>query len=199
MLLLSACASGTESPADGTGDTATSPGATSTSVAVPVETDDSPVAIDASGSAPSSTVPDSTSPAVLPEGFDATQAVVTKADGTTCEICVWRAETAQLRSRGLMFVTDLGVADGMAFRYPDPHTGTFWMKNTLLPLSIAFFAPGGEFISSFDMEPCTTPSCPNYATPTDFLVAVEVPQGALEELGIVEGSRLRLVDLPCAG
>ncbi len=134
---------------------------------------------------------------MLPEGFDATQAVVTKADGTTCEICVWRAETAQQRARGLMFVTDLGAADAMAFRYTDPHTGTFWMKNTVLPLSIAFFAPDGSFVESFDMEPCSTSSCPNYSTPADFLVAVEVPQGGLDELGLVQGSSLRLVDLPC--
>ena len=96
-----------------------------------------------------------------------------------------------------MFVTDLGAADAMAFRYTDPHTGTFWMKNTVLPLSIAFFAPDGSFVESFDMEPCSTSSCPNYSTPADFLVAVEVPQGGLDELGLVQGSSLRLVDLPC--
>ena len=121
----------------------------------------------------------------------------TLADGTVCEFCVWLADTPARRSRGLMFVTDLGEADAMAFRYPRPRTGTFWMKNTVLPLSIAFFAPDGRFLSSFDMEPCRADPCPNYRTADDFQVAVEVPQGDLAEFGLVEGSTLQLLDLPC--
>ncbi len=136
---------------------------------------------------------------VVPEGFERTQALVTAADGATCELCVWLADTASQRSRGLMFVTDLGAADAMAFVYPEPRTGTFWMKNTVLPLSIAFFAPDGAFLSSFDMEPCTEPQCPNYRTADDFLVAVEVPRGELGEFGLVVGSTLELLDLPCEG
>jgi uncharacterized membrane protein (UPF0127 family) len=96
-----------------------------------------------------------------------------------------------------MFVTDLGGPEAMAFRYPDPHTGTFWMKNTVLPLSIAFFAPDGGFLSSFDMEPCTVDPCPTYPTAPAFLVAVEVPQGGLPALGLTPGSRLELLDVPC--
>jgi uncharacterized membrane protein (UPF0127 family) len=134
---------------------------------------------------------------VQPEGFITTQAVVTKADGTTCELCLWLADTSEQRALGLMFATDLGPTDGMAFRYPNPHTGRFWMKNTVLPLSIAFFAPDGSFMGEFDMEPCTTDSCPRYATPRDFLVAVEVAQGDLDAAGLVTGSRLELLDIPC--
>lgn len=134
---------------------------------------------------------------VEPDGFATTAAVVTKADGTTCEVCVWLADTSRQRSRGLMFVTDLGDGVGMAFRYPDPHSGTFVMENTVLPLSIVFFAPDGAFLSSFDMEPCTTETCLNYRTPADFLTAVEVPQGELAGLGIGPGSSFELLDLPC--
>ncbi len=137
-------------------------------------------------------------PGVQPTGVDTTRAVVTAADGTTCELCVWLADTASQRSQGLMFVTDLGVGDAMAFRYPESRTGTFWMKNTPLPLSIAFFAPDGAFMSSFDMEPCTTPSCPKYRTAEGFLVALEVPQGELAAFGVGPGSSLELLDLPCA-
>ena len=85
----------------------------------------------------------------------------------------------------------------MAFRYPEPRTGTFWMKNTILPLSIAFFAPDGAFMSSFDMKPCTAPKCPNYGTPEDFLISVEVPQGELSRFGIGPESSFELLDLPC--
>jgi hypothetical protein len=134
---------------------------------------------------------------VLPEGFATTGVLVTKADGTTCEICVWLADTPARRSSGLMFVTDLGVADAMAFRYPDAHPGTFWMKNTVMPLSIAFYAPDGGFLDSFDMSPCTSDPCPNYPTPTDFLIAIEVPQGDLDAIGLTPGSTFELLDLPC--
>lgn len=118
-------------------------------------------------------------------------------DGTVCDLCLWLADTGDQRRRGLMFVTDLGDADGMAFRYPDPHTGWFWMKNTLLPLSIAFFAPDGSFLDSFDMEPCTGDPCPRYSTPERFLTAVETNQGGLADLEMVPGSILEVLDSPC--
>jgi len=197
VLLLSACASsagvGSEQGSAPVTAVAPLPEATSSAVTVVGGT-----AADMSG--PGEPASETTAvPAVLPEGFATTQAVVTKADGSTCEICLWLADTTQERRRGLMFVTDLGRADGMAFRYPQPDTRTFFMLNTVLPLSIAFFAPDGAFIESFDMEPCTTEPCPNYSTPPDILVAVEVPRGDLEDLGLVAGSTLELLDLPCDG
>jgi uncharacterized protein len=135
--------------------------------------------------------------AVVPEGFELVQATVTEPDGTVCELCVWVADTPEQRARGLMFVTDLGPADAMAFVYPGPHSGSFWMKDTLLPLSIAFFDADGRYVDSFDMEPCTADPCPQYTTPDGFLVAVEVEQGSLPDVGMVPGSVLALSDLTC--
>ena len=134
---------------------------------------------------------------MTPDGFDRVRATVTEADGTVCELCLWLADTGDRRSRGLMFVTDLGPADGMAFVYPSPHSGSFWMKNTLLPLSIAFFAPDGAYLDSFDMEPCTAEPCDRYPTADDFLVAIETTRGGLADLGIGPGSVLELFDAPC--
>ena len=145
-----------------------------------------------------STVPSDSDPdRVRPDGFELVAATVTTADGEICDLCLWLAETPLQRASGLMFVTDLGGADGMAFRYPWPHTGNFWMKNTVLPLSIAFFDPDGGYIDEFDMEPCTTPTCPRYRTPRDFLVAIETVQGDLADIGIGPGSTLDVTDLPC--
>jgi uncharacterized membrane protein (UPF0127 family) len=96
-----------------------------------------------------------------------------------------------------MFVTDLGPADGMAFVYDAPRTGNFWMKNTLLPLSIAFFDADGEYLDAFDMEPCTDDPCDRYRTPNDFLVAVETTRGDLARLGITPGTVLTVTGLPC--
>jgi uncharacterized membrane protein (UPF0127 family) len=97
-----------------------------------------------------------------------------------------------------MSVSDLGGADGMAFRYERPHTTRFWMKDTPLSLSIAFFDPDGAFMDSFDMEPCLTDSCRRYPTPRDFVIAVETHQGALASIGMVPGSTLELLDFACS-
>lgn len=159
-----------------------------------------------SGSSTSTTVsPTATTDAAAadlaePRGFELTAARVSAADGTVCEVCLWLADTVELRNRGLMGVTDLGPADGMAFVYPEPHTTQFWMKDTLLPLSIAFVASNGEFLDSFDMEPCValdSSDCTRYPTAPDFLVAVETVQGELGSFGMLPGSTLELLDQPC--
>ncbi len=85
----------------------------------------------------------------------------------------------------------------MAFVYERPHTAWFWMQDTVLSLSIAFFAADGAYLDAFDMEPCTTPTCTRHATPRNFLIAVETPQGGLAELGIATGSRIELLDRGC--
>ena len=138
-----------------------------------------------------------TEPPVTPSGFESVAATVTTADGEVCELCLWLADSSRGRSQGLMGVTDLGAADGMAFVYPSPHTGSFWMKNTLLPLSIAFFDDRGVYLDAFDMEPCTADPCPLYPTAPDFTVAIEVVEGDLPSLGLEAGSRLRLTGVPC--
>jgi uncharacterized protein len=137
--------------------------------------------------------------AVVPEGFEQVAATVTAADGTECELCLWLAETGSQRALGLMYVTDLGGPDGMIFRYDSPNTSAFWMKNTVMPLSIAFYDQGGAYLDAFDMAPCTADPCPTYPTPANFADAIEVPQGMLDELGIKPGSVLVVSDLPCDG
>lgn len=134
---------------------------------------------------------------VGPEGFDRTAARVTAADGAVCDLCVWLADTPRLRARGLMGVTDLGAARAMAFRYAEPTTTTFWMWNTPMPLSIAYFGPDGAFLDSYDMEPCAANPCASYPTPDGFTVAVEAPRGELGELLIGPGATFELLDLLC--
>ena len=145
-------------------------------------------------SAPSSTVPPG---AVVPEGFEQVAATVTEADGTVCELCLWLAATGDQRALGLMYVTHLGGPDGMVFHYDEPTTSEFWMKDTVMPLSIAFFDQAGAYLDAFDMAPCAADPCPTYRTPANFVNAIEVPQGMLGELGLAPGSVLALNDLPC--
>jgi uncharacterized membrane protein (UPF0127 family) len=138
-------------------------------------------------------------PPVQPDGFDLAPAEVTLRSGDVCAVCLWVAETALQRQRGLMGVTDLGVADGMAFVYDDPTNGQFWMRDTPLPLSIAFFADDGRFVSAEDMQPCLTGppnACLRYSAARPYVTAIEVPQGGLADLGIGPGSRLELFTGP---
>lgn len=145
----------------------------------------------------SSTSSTSSAGAATPQGFDAVAAVVTRSDGTTCAVCLWLAATPDQRRRGLMSVTDLGDADGMAFGYDRPTTTRFWMRDTLLPLSIAFYDAAGGYLDAFDMEPCTTADCLLYPTAPDFVVAVETVAGGLPALGMTSGSTLALSERPC--
>jgi uncharacterized protein len=141
-----------------------------------------------------------TTTGVQPVGFTTTAATVTAADGEVCEVCLWVAATAEQRSRGLMGVTDLGGADGMAFVYDAPSTGQFWMRNTPTPLSIAFYAADGTFVSAADMEPCLTgpdAECARYAAAGPYTTAIEVPAGNLDELLMAPGSTLALLNTSC--
>lgn len=80
------------------------------------------------------------------------------------------------RSRGLMDVTDLGELDGMLFSWGGSEVTTgFYMKNTLIPLTIAFYAADGSHVDSFEMDPCRTDECPTYRASGPFAYAIEFP------------------------
>ena len=91
---------------------------------------------------------------MTPEGFEAVAGEITAADGEVCAVCLWAAATPEQRGRGLMAVTDMGGADGMVFLFGEPTTSAFWMRDTPMPLSIAFFDAAGAFVSAADMAPC---------------------------------------------
>jgi len=63
------------------------------------------------------------------------------------------AATPAQRERGLMFRRKLGDNSGMIFLMPAPEPATFWMKNTLIPLSVAFIDRNGVILEIHDMKP----------------------------------------------
>jgi len=103
------------------------------------------------------------------------------------ELLVAIADTAALRRQGLMNVPDLLDLDGMLFVFDVDSTGGFWMRDTLIPLDIAFFDATGAFVDGFLMEPCTTRACPTYRANGPYRYALEMAAGDMpanpQELG----------------
>lgn len=97
------------------------------------------------------------------------------------ELLVAVADSSQLRQQGLMNVEDIGDLDGMLFIFDADTSSGFWMKNTLIPLDIAFFDADGGFVDGFAMEPCTTADCPTYRPSGSYRFALEVPQGQMPD------------------
>jgi uncharacterized membrane protein (UPF0127 family) len=86
------------------------------------------------------------------------------------------ALTPTARSRGLMFRRK-APADGMLFVFPSGTNGGFWMKNTLVPLTIVFFDSTGRRVRKLSMKPCRTDSCPIYVPGKRYRFALELPGG----------------------
>ena len=101
------------------------------------------------------------------------------------------AANAQHRARGLMDRDSLGADRGMLFIYPDEAPRSFWMKNTRIPLSIAYADRSGKIVKIADMQPHDTTSTPSLY-PAKY--ALEMNQGWFEAHGIAKGAMLG--DLP---
>jgi uncharacterized membrane protein (UPF0127 family) len=102
------------------------------------------------------------------------------------------ADTDAERARGLMNRESLAEDAGMIFLFPEDSTGGFWMKDTLIPLSIAFVGANGQILRILDMEPCRADPCPVYDPGVPYRSALEVNKGAFREWGVAEGDRLSL-------
>jgi uncharacterized membrane protein (UPF0127 family) len=140
--------------------------------------------------------------AVSLRGFGATYVTVGPGTGLHAPArpqCMLLASTTVQQERGLMNQTSLHGFSGMVFRFDRPTTVSFYMKDTLIPLSIAWFAADGGFLSSTTMEPCPpkTVVCPTYGPGQSYGLAIEVPKGGLGALGIGPGSSVQLSG-PCA-
>lgn len=96
------------------------------------------------------------------------------------------ARSAAEQSRGLMYRRTLGTNAGMIFVYDESRTLSFWMKNTFVPLSIAFLDGDGVIVDIQDMHPQSETSHPSKA-PARY--ALEVNQGWFAERGIEVGDK----------
>lgn len=113
-------------------------------------------------------------------------------EGTDGVLHVELAQTNATRRRGLMGVESLPADEGMAFLFEEPVGSTFWMKDTVIPLSIAFVDEGGRVIGVRDMEPCEADPCPSYGVEEPYLLAVEANMGWFDDHGVEVGDRALL-------
>jgi uncharacterized protein len=95
------------------------------------------------------------------------------------------ADTPAERNHGLMAVTSLGADEGMVFVYPRARELTFWMKDTPLPLSIAYVGADGRVVHLADMQPFDTQVIPSNGV---VLYAVEAHQGWFREHSVAVGA-----------
>jgi len=91
------------------------------------------------------------------------------------------AATAQQRQHGLMGRTHLPADGGMLFVFERAGRHCFWMRDTPLPLSIAFIDPAGRIVSFADMQPRSEAL---HCSGTDVRYALEVRQGEFQRRGI---------------
>jgi uncharacterized protein len=91
------------------------------------------------------------------------------------------ATTVEQKSQGLMLRTKLKDGEGMLFVFPHEEILSFWMKNTLIPLSIGFFDKKKNLIEVLDMDPVIGPvrdeQLPRYQSSHPAMYALEVPKG----------------------
>jgi len=102
------------------------------------------------------------------------------------------------RQRGLMGVTDLPENHGMAFTWDSPTDATFWMKDTLIPLSIAFVGQDGKVVTIDEMTPCTADPCTTYGADGSYTMAIEANANWFADHGIAVGDEATFTAQLCS-
>ena len=115
--------------------------------------------------------------------------VFTNATGAPVDLLIEIADTPEMRQRGLMFRDHLAEDQGMLFDFRG-ETGTgFWMKDTSIPLSIAFISAQGLILDIQDMLPFSTDL---HQSDQPYAFALEVNQGWFERNDIGVGDSVQL-------
>lgn len=89
------------------------------------------------------------------------------------------------RERGLMSRTNLAENEAMLFVFPKPQPVAFWMKDTLVPLSVAYIGPSGRVFEIHDLKPLDETPVPSVSEAVVY--ALEVPQGWFAKHGVLAG------------
>ena len=131
--------------------------------------------------------------AAVPAAMAASAADRVTIDANGHRILAEVADTPDARDRGLMFRTAMPADHGMLFVYPNDARHCMWMRNTYVPLSVAFLDEHGRVINTDEMVPRTdTSHCA--AGPARFVL--EMPAGWFLRHGVGGGTRLDFTVAP---
>lgn len=97
------------------------------------------------------------------------------------------AATEAQRERGLMFRESMPADQGMLFIFDDPGYYAMWMKNTLIPLSVAYLDRDGKVLNILDMEPQTLES---HMAAGPAVYAIETNKGWFERHHVKAGDKV---------
>jgi uncharacterized membrane protein (UPF0127 family) len=100
-------------------------------------------------------------------------------------------DTPTKRNEGMMFLRDKEVklSEGMIFVFAEPQPLSFWMKNTYIPLDIAFIDKSGKILNVAQMKPLDESGTPSKG---DALYVLEMKKGAFKKYGVKAGQKLAI-------
>ena len=111
---------------------------------------------------------------------------------------LWIADEDEERTRGLMFVTadqmaslSDGTRRGMIFVFDHEQNLSFWMRNTIIPLDIAYLDSTGRVVATYTMAPLDD-RLGQYQSRDPARIAIEVNAGVWKELGLIAGDRIEI-------
>lgn len=99
------------------------------------------------------------------------------------------ASTPDAQEQGLQFVQHLSSMTGMLFRFSSPRVLNFWMRDTYVPLEIAFVDGEGKIVKTERMAPL---SLRTVSSGRPCVMALEVPTGTLETAGFDVGKKIKV-------
>jgi uncharacterized protein len=132
-------------------------------------------------------------PSPLPTGQDGaplTRLTFVNKDGSEVDLLVETVDTPEERSVGLMHRESMPENQGMLFIFEQEGKYTFYMRNTLVPLSIAFIEGEGAIVEIEDMQPLDDKTL--HSPDEEYLYAIEANQGWFSRNGIAAGSEVRI-------
>jgi len=111
---------------------------------------------------------------------------------------LWVADSTDEQLRGLMFVTAEemaplpdGTKRGMLFKFDRARHLSFWMKNTIIPLDVAYLDVDGAVLAMYTMAPLDT-SLNNYSSLSPAMYAIEVNADVFSDLGLEVGDVIEI-------
>ena len=118
---------------------------------------------------------------------------------------LWIADDDQERERGLMYITAEQMADlpdgakrGMLFVFDHEQPLSFWMKNTVIPLDIAYLDSDGTIVATHTMAPLDD-RVGQYPSGSPARYVIEVSAGVWGEIGVVTGDQIEIPTLALKG